>query len=369
MTQQLPEFIPGLELNRAFFSEVVEPLMTEHFPGLKYSAGLIGIGSDVLGFDSPKSMDHNWGPRLVMFLTMRDYSEKRDEVDKMLRENLPLTFKGFPTNYTQEDPNAYLKQQMEFKESEEVNHYIQIFTIKDFLKHYLGFDRDKEITIKDWLTFPQQSLIEITGGEIYYDGLGELNELRDKLSYFPRDVWLYSIRVGWGRVHTQVQFGARTGEEGDEAGSRIMAARHIEEIMKMVFILERQYFPYIKWFGTAFKRNLKSAEFFLPLFDRIFNSSDWKERQDLLTECWQKLGKMHNELGITKECNIELTDFHGRGYNIMDMLPFIHATEEAIQDPEIKGLHYTLGQIDQFINHARINHEDFVYRAMKDFIR
>lgn len=364
-----PPFIPGLELNRDFYKEVVGPLMQEHFPDLKYAAAFTGIGSDVLGFDSQTSMDHNWGPRMLLFLTLRDHAEYASKVDQMLRTNLPYTFKGFSTNYTEEDPEAYLKQQMEYISDGEINHYIQIYTIKDFLKHYLGFDRDSEITVHDWLTFPQQSLIEITSGEVFYDGLGELNKLRETLAYFPKDIWLYTIRVGWGRIHIQTQFGARTGEEGDEVGSRIVAAKHIEEIMKMVFLFERTYYPYVKWFGTAFKRNLKHSAQFLPLFEKIMNSNNWKERQKYLAECWQLLGAMHNSLNIMEPCSTELTDFHGRGYPTMDMLPFIKGTEELITTPEIKGLHYMLGQIDQFIDHARINQEDYAYRMMKDIIR
>ncbi len=160
MATEHPNFIAGLELNRAFYKEVVGPLMKKHFPELKYTAGLIGIGSDVLGFDSKTSIDHNWGPRLLIFLTVRDHLDFAEKVNQMLRKHLPYTFRGFSTNYTEEDPEAYLKQQMEYIEEGEVNHYIHIYTVRDFLKHYLGFDRDSEITIKDWLTFPQQSLSE-----------------------------------------------------------------------------------------------------------------------------------------------------------------------------------------------------------------
>ena len=61
-------FIPGLELARQYYAEVVGPLLDQSFPGIPYSAALIGGGSDVLGFDSPRSTDHNWGPRLQVFL-------------------------------------------------------------------------------------------------------------------------------------------------------------------------------------------------------------------------------------------------------------------------------------------------------------
>ena len=41
----------GLDLCRGFFFETMKPIMDQYFPGLTYSAGLIGYGSDVLGYD------------------------------------------------------------------------------------------------------------------------------------------------------------------------------------------------------------------------------------------------------------------------------------------------------------------------------
>ncbi|HEU0299458.1 MAG TPA: hypothetical protein VFR37_08395, partial [Longimicrobium sp.] len=64
----MPEFIPGLELSRLFFVEAVRPLLDAAFPGLRYAAGLLGSGSDVLGFDTEMSRDHDWGPRVDLFL-------------------------------------------------------------------------------------------------------------------------------------------------------------------------------------------------------------------------------------------------------------------------------------------------------------
>jgi len=69
------QFMPGLELNRLFYSEVIQPLLAARFPDVVYSAGLIGYGSDVLGYDTAISTDHEWGPRLLIFLR-RDSEQK-----------------------------------------------------------------------------------------------------------------------------------------------------------------------------------------------------------------------------------------------------------------------------------------------------
>src|SRR5690348_13100060 len=96
-------FISGIELNRHFHKEVVRPLLSRHFPALSYTAALIGPGSDVLGFDTAMSMDHDWGPRLLIFLREQDIA-LIPSIDTMLRTQLPHCFAGFPVNVV-EDAN------------------------------------------------------------------------------------------------------------------------------------------------------------------------------------------------------------------------------------------------------------------------
>ena len=61
-------FVSGVELASLYYAEIVRPLLDEEFPGFRYTAALIGPGSEVLGFDSWRSTDHDWGPRLQLFL-------------------------------------------------------------------------------------------------------------------------------------------------------------------------------------------------------------------------------------------------------------------------------------------------------------
>ncbi|HEV2124590.1 MAG TPA: hypothetical protein VGW38_17695, partial [Chloroflexota bacterium] len=96
----LPPFIPGLELCRLYYEEAVRPIMERHFPRLAHGAARIENGSDVLGFDTALSMDHGWGPRLVLYLSESDYSDAlRDDIRLVLANDLPFAFRGFPTHF------------------------------------------------------------------------------------------------------------------------------------------------------------------------------------------------------------------------------------------------------------------------------
>ncbi len=86
-------FLPGVELARRYYAEIVRPLLDEHAPRLAHSAALAGWGSEVLGFDSPRSADHNWGPRCQVLVGPAARARVAD-VTALLADQLPATFLG-----------------------------------------------------------------------------------------------------------------------------------------------------------------------------------------------------------------------------------------------------------------------------------
>jgi hypothetical protein len=75
----MPEFLPGVELARLFYTEAVRPLLGD----LPHAAARLGPGSDVLGFDTDRSTDHDWGPRLELF------TDQPGDLHELLRRRLP----------------------------------------------------------------------------------------------------------------------------------------------------------------------------------------------------------------------------------------------------------------------------------------
>lgn len=96
------EFLPGLQLARRFYHEAVAPMLAQNWPDLRYSAALIGDGSEVLGFDGPRSTDHDCGPRLYLFLAPEDFSLAA-EICSALDAALPADFAGFSVVFADHD--------------------------------------------------------------------------------------------------------------------------------------------------------------------------------------------------------------------------------------------------------------------------
>ena len=130
MNENQPDHQKGLDLNRAFFFEAIEPILDREFPDLKYAAGLIGVGSEVLGYDDQTSTDHHWGPRGMVFLPVDHHEKRQKAVWDALANNLPLTFQGFPTHFTPPDPKTGKSWSREKINQGPVNHLVHVWSLE-----------------------------------------------------------------------------------------------------------------------------------------------------------------------------------------------------------------------------------------------
>ena len=230
---------------------------------------------------------------------------------------------------------------------------MRIIVVEYIFIGYLGFNPTEKLRIIDWLVLPQQMLLSIGNGRVFHDGLKKMKTIVTKLEYYPHDLWLYLLSNQWRRISQEVAFMGRCGQVGDDLGSRIVASRIISDIMRLCFLMERQYAPYIKWFGTAFSK-LNSAKTLEPLFNDIMDASTWQERQELLSRAYEYIAKMHNELGITESLDTEVSQFYNRPFMIIRADKFAEAIHAKIEDEEVKELPKYLGGIDQYVDSTEV---------------
>ena len=340
-------FIPGLELGRVFYEEAVRPILDRHFPGLVHGAGRLGHGSDVLGFDTPRSMDHGWGPKVSLFLPEGEYTRAlADRVVHVLGQELPFEVRGFPTHtFRAADGSAMMAPATR----RPIDHGVDVITARRFFLDYLAVDplSDAPLRADEWLAIPEQHLRTVTAGGVYHDGTGELARARERLRWYPRDVWLYLLAAQWRRIEQEEPFMGRCAEVGDELGSRLVAARLVREVMRLCFLLERQYAPYTKWFGTAFAR-LACAPRLLPSLGAALGATTWQERERSLSAAYEAVAELHNSLGITAPIEPRVSPFHDRPFSVIHGDRFWTAIRAAIVDENVRRLPPHLGSISQW---------------------
>ncbi len=342
------KFIPGMKLSRRFYWEAVRPVLDRSFSGLPHSAALIGSGSETLGFDDEMSTDHGWGPRLQLFLRSDDWETHAEDIDAALRDGLPHSFLGYPTNFSEPNPDDNGVQLLEAKESGPVNHKVETQTIDGFFRGYLNFDSGGAIGVSDWLTFPQQKLRTVAAGGVFHDEIG-LDGVRSRFSWYPSDVWRYLLAAGWARIGQEEHLMGRAGLVGDELGSALIGSRLVRDLMRLCFLMERRYAPYAKWFGTAFAQ-LESATALSEKLLAVKRAESWQERDRWLSEAYRVVAARHNQLGLTEPMPERPTSFFGRPFCVMALHGFADALLRPIRDPEVAQLakRRPIGSIDQF---------------------
>lgn len=326
-------FIPGLQLSQLFYEEVVSKLIQ-----CPHAAALIGEGSEVLGYDQPRSTDHSWGPRLQIFVSTTEVGKVSMRVDS----GLPDDFMGYPVRFFSWQNGT-------------VQHHVQVTTLEEWLASQLRIHGPDPLTPQRWLSLPQQHLLQFTAGAVFHDDAGELTRMRGQLAWYPQDIWLWMLASQWHLIGNLQPLIGRTAEAGDLRGSVLIACTLVRRIMEMCFLQERTYWPYPKWFGTAFS-HLAAAPAVEPVLDRILAAADTGSREQAVNQALIQLAERHNALGITPEIPPQIADFQVgingavRPYPVLNTGSYVEACRKATADSAIARLVPT-GAIDQ-LTHA-----------------
>jgi hypothetical protein len=320
-----PAFVPGVELARGFHDEVVRPLLR----GQPHAAALLGWGSDVLGYDTARSTDHGWGPRLLVLV-----EHAADRVAHRLDDELPERFRGWPVRFGWD--------------AEPVRHHVTVATLPQWCVEHLGVDATRGMSDLDWLLTPQQLLLGVTAGPVFADGSGELGRLRRALAWYPDDVWRWLLACQWHRLAQEEAFVARTAEVGDELGSALVAARQVRDVVRLALLLDRRYAPYGKWLGTAFARGRHDDG--LPDHLRAaLDARDADARQEALARALTALAERHNRAGLTPPLDPAPRDYHRRPARVLMADRFTEALLGTVRDPALRRLPL-VGGVDQVVD-------------------
>lgn len=335
----------GIGLSQRFYESLVAPVLKEHFPDLPYCACRIGWGSEVLGYDTKLSADHDYGPCVQVFLAEDSFPSTAEALMHRFDEGLPSTFEGWSVRFSRNvrPPKTYPELGLLGSD-----HGVELYTLSAWCKQFLRREFGVGLTVRDWLSYPEQFFLLVTEGGVFRDDLGELTALRDRMAYFPRDVWLYKLAAQWGRIAEERAYVGRTGDVGDEIGSRIISSRMVENIMRLGMLIERRYAPYPKWLGTAFVR-LDCAAYLAPMLERVLSARNWRDREDALLEACKFTAELQVSIDIPGAIAPIAGALHGRPYRFIDSLKISEALRAEIADDYVRSLP-ECGAADQFIN-------------------
>ncbi len=353
------KFLPGLTLNECYYTEVVGPLLKQYDASLKYSASLIGYGSDVLGYDNATSMDHNWGPRLQIFIGKED-AERIEAIKDYLRTHLPGEFLGFPTHFSEKGPDG--TQHMQVHTGGEVNHLIEVYALDRYFDDILHKEVS-QLTTLDWLCIPEQRLVEVTRGRVFHDGLGRLNEIRAALSYYPVEVKLVKLAAYWDCVANEEAFVGRAVEFGDLVGLKLLAARMVNLMLKICFVIKEIYVPYSKWFSRGFDDlglpGLKAQAL------EVLSENELAVIESKLAGLYLAVLALQNTSAGVPRVERVISDYYNRPYKVIIAGEIVAALRDAITDEHLKTIDLTLVGLDNKLDSNDFTNADVLGKILR----
>ncbi len=257
----------GLDLCRDFFLTHGEPMIKAEFSFLKdrMAAGMVGEGSECLGFDDAVSRDHDWGPGFCLWLTDEDYREFGPELQAAY-EKLPRVFLGFHRK------SARLSGQK-----------TGVFTISGFFRQFTGLSQAPD-NLSQWMSLSDAYLCTCTSGEVFHDPFGRFTDIRKNLlEFYPEDVRRFKIAVKCMVCAQSGQYNmVRSARRGEPVAEAFAKNEFCMGIMDLVFLLKKRYAPFYKWKHRAVKDLGPLGEQIHGGVEKVMGSPNHRETQNLI---------------------------------------------------------------------------------------
>lgn len=306
-------FVPGRDLCAAFYRDVLAPVLD-----VPHSAGLLGPGSDVLGYDTERSTDHDWGPRALILVAEGERQRCRERI----RGVLPATYGGWSVSMGHDGLPPEPR--------------VDVLSPSEWLRSQFGFDpTSRPLSAADWLLLPQQRILGVVAGAVFADDTGVLGAARALLARYPDDVWWWLVAALWRRLDQEEPFVHRTAEVGDALGSAVLAARQVRDCMRLALMLGRRHAPYSKWLGTA-SAGLPDHDGLGRALGAAVATPDLPEREAALGAAYTALGTRFNDVYPGEPVDASLRPFWDRPARVLGADRFARAALGEVRDQGLR---------------------------------
>ena len=306
----------GLELSEQYYQKYGLPMLQKEFGDVLpfLAAGLIGSGSECMGFDDEISQDHDFEPGFCLFLPGEDVVDRRTAfLLERAYAKLPKEFMGYQRSMIQPVGGS--------------RH--GVMRLGEFFMQRTGTP-DGILTLTQWLALPEQSLAEATGGKVFFDNYGELTRIRQRLTGRPEDVRRKKLA---GHLLLMGQSGqynyARCLQHGETAAAQMAVFEFVKNAISAIFLLNNVYEPYYKWSFRAL-RQLPVLSIEAELMEYLLTSDNEPDTRD------EKIQVIE---GIASDIIDELMNQKLTEAVCMDLEKHAYSLNDSIADGTLRNLH------------------------------
>lgn len=279
----------GLELSRAFYEQFGKDMIAEQFSDVadRIAVGLVGEGSECLGFDDEISTDHDFEPGFCLFITAEDERKFGFRLQRAYSK-LPKEFMGF------------CRQPL----SPVGGNRHGVLVIEDFYEKFLGAPTAPD-TAERWLFTPSQTLRSASNGEVWRDDLGIFSGIRSKLIMgYPEDVRRKKIAAHALMMAQAGQYNLpRCLSRSDVGAAQLCIAEFIKNAISTVYLLNNAYEPFYKW---AY-RGMRELDLLSDMADKLPLLFTADEPTKLLGNIADEICEAFHRLGLSNHTDNDLS--------------------------------------------------------------
>ncbi len=304
----------GIEISEKFYNEYGKPMLEKEFPEYadKIAVGVVGDGSDCLGFDDEISRDHDFDAGFCLFITPELEREIGFKLERAYAK-LPKEFMGLKRQTL--SPTGGSRR--------------GVIVVDEFYTRFLGQPTLPKDDIS-WLFIPSYALLNASNGKVFKDDLGVFSAVREEIKKgYPIDVRRKKIAA---HAITMAQAGqynyGRLIDRGETSAAQLAVFEFVKSAISIIYLLNNVYEPYYKWAyrGLRDLDKLCDLEFALAGLTEIGNSKNQaSEKREIIEDiCGIIIAELKAQ-GLTKAtCN----NIETHAYSVMD----------GIKNPEIRNM-------------------------------
>lgn len=318
----------ALDLSEEFFNNVALPSLKQAFPDKwdRMGAGLVGNGSECMGFDDEISQDHDWGIEFFIWLTDEDFASMADDVRKWKAD----LFAAHP-----EQP---------FRVISDYGVRNTVVTPGIFYQQLIGCPQGPQ-NILEWRRAPESNFALCVNGRVFTDPVGEFTRTREYLKgYYPEDLRLKKIAARCLGIAQTGQYNfLRIAQRGDVVAKEVTLAKFAQDVISMVFMFNRQFMPYYKWSFRAMKELPLLADEIAPLLEALYTGQKVEGELDPGNILLRPISEEDRNRGIIVEkiCALIVAELKAEGLSSSSSTFLTQHGEEVqrlVKDPNLARL-------------------------------
>lgn len=309
----------GIDIIKSYYLKYGKPMIEKDFADYenRIAVGIVGEGSECLGYDDEQSKDHDFDPSFCMFIP-KSLEEKIGFKLERAFAALPKEFMGLKKSAV--SPVGGGRR--------------GVITIEDFYTRFLG-EPNAPDCVEKWLYTPSYALLNASNGEIFRDDLGEFSKIRAEIKKgYPLDVRKKKIAACLALMAQSGQYNyMRCINRGEYGAAQLAVFEFVKKGLSLVYLLNNAYEPFYKWVYKGLK-NLnclsETGEVFSGLTELGNSKKEAAEKYEIIEDVAAIIIEELIKQGLTKAtCN----NLETHAYSVQD----------GIKDIYLRNMHVMQG--------------------------